>query len=270
MIRFMSTSLPFRVTPRSSSYWRVTFDSPPINLVTFELFAALGDLLDRMEADDDLKVVVFDSADPDFFLAHFDMLPRSEPYTGPTWLEVAGRMARSRVISIASIRGRARGVGNEFALACDMRFAARENVVLGQPEVGVGVTPGGGAPERLPLLVGRGRALEIIAGADDFDAETAERYGWINRALPDAELDAYVDRLATRIASFDRRPLAEVKTLINRSTLPSEADLTAGQDTFRTSLTWPEAHDRIGRLLQRGLQQRGDVEYDLGDHVAGL
>ncbi|MGI5397422.1 enoyl-CoA hydratase/isomerase family protein [Streptomyces sp. CA-251251] len=253
---------------RSASYWRVTFDSPPINLVTFETFAALGDLVDQVEADDDLKVVVFDSADPDFFLAHFDLLPPDQPYTGPTWLDVAARMTRSRVITIASVRGRARGVGNEFLLACDMRFASKEKAVLGQPEVGAGITPGGGAPERLPLLVGRGRALEVIAGADDFDAETAERYGWINRALPDAELDAFVDRIATRIASFGRRPLAEVKTLINRSTLPSEADLTAGQDTFRASLAWPEAHARISWLLQRGMQQRGDMEYRLGDHIA--
>ncbi|ANJ12061.1 MULTISPECIES: enoyl-CoA hydratase/isomerase family protein [Streptomyces] len=264
----MTDISPFRVVQRSASYWRVTFDSPPINLVTFETFAALGDLLDRMDADDDLKVVVFDSADPDFFLAHFDLVPPEQPYTGPTWLDVAARMARSRVITIASVRGRARGVGNEFLLACDMRFASRERAVLGQPEVGAGITPGGGAPERLPLLVGRGRALEIIAGADDFDAETAERYGWINRALPDAELDAHVDRIATRIASFDRRPLAEVKALVNRSTLPSESDLKAGQDTFRASLAWPEAHARISQLLQRGMQQRNDVEYRLGDHIA--
>ncbi|MEU6571766.1 enoyl-CoA hydratase/isomerase family protein [Streptomyces parvulus] len=264
----MTDISPFRVVQRSASYWRVTFDSPPINLVTFETFAALGDLVDRMDADDDLKVVVFDSADPDFFLAHFDLVPPEQPYTGPTWLDVAARMARSRVITIASVRGRARGVGNEFLLACDMRFASRERAVLGQPEVGAGITPGGGAPERLPLLVGRGRALEIIAGADDFDAETAERYGWINRALPDAELDAHVDRIATRIASFDRRPLAEVKALVNRSTLPSESDLKAGQDTFRASLAWPEAHARISQLLQRGMQQRNDVEYRLGDHIA--
>ncbi|GGX81748.1 enoyl-CoA hydratase/isomerase family protein [Streptomyces fructofermentans] len=263
----MAISAPFRLTERSSSYWRVTFENPPINLVTFEVFAALGELVDRMDAAEDLKVVVFDSADPDFFLAHFDIVPPKEPYTGPAWLDVAARMARSSVISIASIRGRARGVGNEFALACDMRFASREKAVLGQPEVGVGITPGGGAPERLPLLVGRGRALEVIAGADDFDADTAERYGWINRALPDDELDAYVDRVATRIASFDRRPLAEVKALINRSTLPTEADLTAGQDTFRASLTWPEARERIGRLLQRGMQQRSDLEYHLGEQI---
>ncbi|MEW1681896.1 enoyl-CoA hydratase/isomerase family protein [Streptomyces sp. NPDC093594] len=264
----MTDTPPFTVVQRSASYWRVTFDSPPLNLVTFETFAALGDLVDRMNADDDLKVVVFDSADPDFFLAHFDLVPPKQPYTGPTWLDVASRMARSHVITIAAVRGRARGVGNEFLLACDMRFASKEKAVLGQPEVGAGITPGGGATERLPLLVGRGRALEIIAGADDFDAETAERYGWINRALPDAELDAHVDRLATRIASFDHWPLAEVKALINRSTLPSEADLTTGQDTFRASLARPEAHARISRLLERGMQQRGDVEYRLGEHIA--
>ncbi|MFC8779309.1 enoyl-CoA hydratase/isomerase family protein [Streptomyces nigra] len=264
----MNTSPPFRVVQRSAAYWRVTFDSPPINLVTFDTFAALGELVDQMEADDDVKVVVFDSADPDFFLAHFDLVPPKQPYTGPTWLDVAARMTRSRVLTIASVRGRARGVGNEFLLACDMRFASKEKAILGQPEVGAGITPGGGGTERLPRLVGRARALEIITGADDYDAETAERYGWINRALPDAELDAYVERLATRIASFDRQPLAEVKALINRSTLPTEDDLTAGQDTFRTSLTWPEAQERIRLLLQRGMQQRGDLEYRLGELIA--
>ncbi|XHM65564.1 enoyl-CoA hydratase/isomerase family protein [Streptomyces nigra] len=253
---------------RSAAYWRVTFDSPPINLVTFDTFAALGELVDQMEADDDVKVVAFDSADPDFFLAHFDLVPPKQPYSGPTWLDVAARMTRSRVLTIASVRGRARGVGNEFLLACDMRFASKEKAILGQPEVGAGITPGGGGTERLPRLVGRARALEIIAGADDYDAETAERYGWINRALPDAELDAYVERLATRIASFDRQPLAEVKALINRSTLPKEDDLRAGQDTFRTSLTWPEAQGRIRLLLQRGMQQRGDLEYRLGELIA--
>ncbi|MEU3410302.1 enoyl-CoA hydratase/isomerase family protein [Streptomyces sp. NPDC006658] len=253
---------------RSPAYWRVTFDSPPINLVTYEVFAALGDLVDRMETDEDLKVVVFDSADPDYFLAHFDLIPPKAPYTGPSWLDTASRLARSHVVSIASIRGRARGVGSEFTLACDMRFASKENAVLGQPEVGVGVTPGGGATERLPLLVGRGRALEIITSADDFDAETAERYGWINRALPDAELDAHVDRVATRIASFDRRALAESKALVNRSTLPSDTDLMAGQDTFRAALAWPETPERVRRLLERGLQQRGEVEYRLGERIA--
>ncbi|MBQ0997650.1 enoyl-CoA hydratase/isomerase family protein [Streptomyces sp. RK62] len=264
----MNTSPPFRVVQRSAAYWRVTFDSPPINLVTFDTFAALGELVDQMEADDDVKVVAFDSADPDFFLAHFDLVPPKQPYSGPTWLDVAARMTRSRVLTIASVRGRARGVGNEFLLACDMRFASKEKAILGQPEVGAGITPGGGGTERLPRLVGRARALEIIAGADDYDAETAERYGWINRALPDAELDAYVERLATRIASFDRQPLAEVKALINRSTLPKEDDLRAGQDTFRTSLTWPEAQGRIRLLLQRGMQQRGDLEYRLGELIA--
>ncbi|MFD7389477.1 enoyl-CoA hydratase/isomerase family protein [Streptomyces sp. NPDC059852] len=266
----MDASSPFRAVRRSASYWRVTFDAPPVNLVTFDTFAALGELVDRMDADEDVKVVVFDSADPDFFLAHFDLVPPKEPYAGPTWLDVATRMARSRVLTIASIRGRARGVGNVFLLACDMRFASKEKAVLGQPEVGAGITPGGGATERLPRLVGRARALEIITTGDDFDAETAERYGWINRALPDAELDAHVERVATRIASFDRRPLAEVKALINRSTLPSEDDLTAGQDTFRASLTWPEAQERIRQLLQRGMQQRGDLEYRLGEHIADM
>jgi len=121
------------------------------------------------------------------------------------------RLTKSPVVSIAKIRGCVRGVSSEFVLACDMRFASRENTRLGQPEVGVGVHPGGGGTERLPPLVGRGRALEIVLGANDFDGDTAERYGYVNRALPDEELDGFVDALACRIASFDRRSIAAAK-----------------------------------------------------------
>jgi len=164
------------------------------------------------------------------------------------------------VVSIAKIRGCVRGACSEFVLACDMRFASRENTRLGQPEVGVGLHPGGGGTERLPHLVGRGRALEIILGANDFDGDTAERYGYVNRALPDTELDVFVDTLARRIASFDRRALSAAKTLVNNVSLPSADRLLDGLASFQTALMWTEAQQRVGALLKLGLQQDADFE----------
>src|SRR5207237_9120281 len=170
------------------------------------------------------------------------------------------RLTKSPVVSIAKIRGCVRGVSSEFVLACDMRFASRENTRLGQPEVGVGLHPGGGGTERLPDLVGRGRALEIVLGANDFDGDTAERYGYVNRALPDAELDGFVDALARRIASFDRRALAAAKNLVNHVSLPSADRLLAAITSFETALTWSETQQRIQALLKLGLQREADFE----------
>ncbi len=178
----------------------------------------------------------------------------------PILMETFVRLTKSPVVSIAKIRGCVRGVSSEFVLACDMRFASRENTRLGQPEVGVGVQPGGGGTERLPQLVCRGRALEIILGANDFDGITAERYGYVNRALPDAELDGFVDALARRIASFDRRAIAAAKNLVNQVSLPSADRLLDTLNSFQTSLTWSEAQQRIQALLERGLQRDGDFE----------
>src|SRR6201998_4642710 len=178
---------PLRVIEESPAYWRVVFDYPPFNVVDATLYQALQDLLARMDASSSLRVVVFESANPEFFLSHFDRTGKTGNITtavGPSGLPILTdtfvRITRSPVASIAKIRGCVRGVSSEFALACDIRFAPRENTPLGQPEVGVGVHPGGGATERLPPLVGRGRALEIILGADDFDGETAERDGYVN------------------------------------------------------------------------------------------
>src|SRR4029077_8402288 len=175
-------------------------------------------------------------------------------------LDTFVRLTKSPVVSIAKIRGCVRGVSSEFVLACDMRFASRESTRLGQPEVGVGVHPGGGGAERLPHLVGRGRALEIILGGNDFDGDTAERYGYVNRALPDAELDGFVDVLARRIASFDRRAIAAAKNLVNQVSLPSADQLLDAITSFETALTWPEAQQRIQNVLQRGLQRDSDFE----------
>jgi enoyl-CoA hydratase/carnithine racemase len=172
----------------------------------------------------------------------------SHPSGLPILMDTFVRLTKSPVVSIAKVRGCVRGVSSEVVLACDMRFASRENTLLGQPEVGMGVNPGGGATERLPLLVGRGRALEIVLGANDFDGDAAERYGYVNRALPDAELDGFVDVLARRIASFDRRPLATAKNLINQVSLPSADRLLDALNAFQTALTWPETQQRIQAL----------------------
>jgi enoyl-CoA hydratase/carnithine racemase len=256
-----------RVIEETPAYWRVVFENPPFNMVDVTIFEGLQDLLARMDASPSLRVVVFESANPDFYLAHFDLTGKTGNITtavGPSGLPILMdtfvRLTKSSVVSIAKIRGCVRGASSEFVLACDMRFASRENTRLGQPEVGVGVNPGGGATERLPLLVGRGRALEIVLGSNDFDGDTAERYGYVNRALPDAELDGFVDALARRIASFDRRPIAAAKNLINQVSLPSADRLLDALNAFQTALTWPETQQRVQALLKRGLQRDGDFE----------
>jgi enoyl-CoA hydratase/carnithine racemase len=256
-----------RVIEETSAYWRVLFENPPFNIVDETIFEGLQDLLARMDTSPSLRVVVFESTNPEFYLAHFDLTGKTGNITtavGPSGLPILMdtfvRLTKSPVVSIAKIRGCVRGVSSEFVLACDMRFASRENTLLGQPEVGVGVNPGGGGTERLPLLVGRGRALEIVLGANDFDGDTAERYGYVNRALPDAELDGFVDVLARRISSFDRRPIAAAKNLINQVSLPYADRLLDAFNAFQIALTWPETQQRIQALLRRGLQREGDFE----------
>src|SRR3982074_3593274 len=237
-----------RIVEKTPAYWRVVFDYPPFNIVDATIFEGLQHLLARMDASPNLRVVVFESANPDFYLAHFDLTGKTGNITtavGPSGLPILMdtfvRLTKSPVVSIAKIRGCVRGASSEFVLACDMRFASLENTRLGQPEVGVGVHPGGGGAERLPHLVGRGRALEIVLGADDFDGDTAERYGYVNRALPDTELDAFVDALARRIASFDRRAVSAAKNLVNQVSVPSADRLPDALQSFHTALTWPEA-----------------------------
>jgi enoyl-CoA hydratase/carnithine racemase len=258
---------PVGVIEQSPAYWRVLFDYPPFNILDATIFEGLQGLLARMDSSPNLRVVVFESANPEFYLAHFDLTGKTGNITsavGPSGLPILidtfVRLTKSSVVSIAKIRGCVRGASSEFVLACDMRFASRENTRLGQPEVGVGVHPGGGGAERLPLLVGRGRALEIVLGANDFDGDTAERYGYVNRALPDTELDSFVDALARRIASFDLRAIAAAKNLVNQVSLPSADQLLDALASFQTALTWPEAQRRIEALLKRGLQREADFE----------
>lgn len=264
----------FRVEHHTSTFWRVTFDHPPINLIDADTVSELAALISQMETDADLRVVVFDSADRDFFLAHYDVLATSKTQPGtstPTklhpWLDVLVRLSRCPVVSIAAIRGRARGAGSEFALACDIRFASREQASLAQFEAGVGAVPGGGPMARLSRLVGRGRALEILLSADDFPGDLAERYGYVNRALPDSELDAFVDAFAQRLATFDKRALAEIKGFVDIATLPPNEELAAGMNAFFAAIGRPETQAQVERLLQEGLQRRTDTELNLGHHV---
>src|SRR5882724_5902547 len=243
------SSSHLRIIEETPAYWRAVFDNPPLSIMGARMFEGLQDLLARMDASSSVRVVVFESSNPEFYLAHFDLndiagslglMQTAGPSGLPILMDAFVRLTRSPIVSIAKIRGRARGVGSEFVLACDMRFASREKAVLAQVEVGSGVHPGGGGTERLPPLVGRGRALEIILGANDFDGATAERYGYVNRTLPDAELDGFVDELARRIASFDRRPIAAAKNLVNQVSLPSADRLLDALTSFETALTWPE------------------------------
>jgi enoyl-CoA hydratase/carnithine racemase len=168
--------------------WTITFSNPPINMFVPTTIDELAALMTDIEADPSVKVVVFESAHPDFFVAHLDVSKAVErPEVLGLWRDFVLRLSSAPVVSVAKIRGRTRGIGNEFVLACDMRFASRQSAIFGQPEIGVGLVPGGGALEWLPRLVGRSRALEIVLSADDFDVEVAERYGWVNRTLDDAD-----------------------------------------------------------------------------------
>jgi enoyl-CoA hydratase/carnithine racemase len=270
------SAAPIRVIEETPAYWRAVFDYPPFNILDATIFEGLQDLLVRMHASEQLRVVVFESAIPDFYLAHFDLTGKTGNITTavglsglPVLMDTFVRLTKSPVVSIAKIRGCVRGGSSEFVLACDMRFASRENTRLGQPEVGVGVHPGGGGTERLPHLVGRGRALEIILGANDFDGNTAERYGYVNRALPDSELDGFVDALARRIASFGRA-IAAAKTLINRVSLPAADHLLDAITSFETALTWPETQRRVQAVLKLGLQQDADYEKRWTDELGTL
>jgi len=266
------------LTRRSPTYWRVTFDLPPLNIFGPAAIPQLDEIVTALETDEEVRVVVFDSAVDGFFLTHYDFTAKLEDTTrippGPTGLQalpdMLARVSRAPVVSIAAIRGRATGVGSELALASDMRFASREKAVLSQWEVGAGLVPGGGPMARLPRLIGRGRALEVLLGADDIDGELAERYGYVNRALPDAELDAFVDALATRIASFDKQAIAETKRLVDVNSLPPNAEIVPEWEAFLAALGRPAGQERIRMLFERGFHEPGDVETRLGYHVGKL
>lgn len=263
---------------RSPHYWRVTLNHPPLNVFGPESIPQLNEIITALETDRHVKVVVFDSAVEGFFLTHYDFLARIEDTTslppGPTGLQplpdMLVRLSRAPVVSIASIRGRATGVGSELALACDMRFASREKAILSHFEVGAGVVPGGGPMARLPRLIGRGRALEVLLGADDIPGDLAELYGYVNRSLPDSDLDAFVEALATRIASFDKLAISETKHFADVASLPPDFEIAPEWDVCLASIMRPAAQERIRKLMELGFHQPGDVENRLGYYVGKL
>jgi enoyl-CoA hydratase/carnithine racemase len=268
-----------RVAPAGPGVLSVVIDAPPMNLIGPELVRDLVGLFGVLESGRDIQVVVLESADPEYFVPHVDLTKVAE-YTaeaaraggvgdaslGMLW----HKLSELPVVTIAKLRGRARGAGSELALACDMRFAARENAILGQIEAGTGALPGAGAMQHLARLLGRGRAMEAILGADDFDAETAERYGWVNRALPDADLDAFVARLARRIASFPADGVLTAKQVLNAVTMPAADAIRADAVRFRQLVAADAAQARTAALFAQGLQTRGPLELDLGDRLGSL
>jgi enoyl-CoA hydratase/carnithine racemase len=267
-----------RLEQRLPSYWRVTFDLPPLNIFGPKDLSPFDEIISKIETDEQVKVVVFASAVEGFFLTHWDFLAKPDEETamspGPTGLQplpnMLARLSRAPVVSIASIRGRATGVGSELALACDMRFASREQAILSQWEVGAGLVPGGGPMARLPRLIGRGRALEVLLGADDIPGDLAERYGYVNRAFPDTELDGFVEALSIRIASFDKQAIAETKRLVNVASLPPDAEIVPEWDAFVASVGRPASQTRFKALMERGFHRAGDVENRLGYHVGQI
>jgi enoyl-CoA hydratase/carnithine racemase len=267
-----------RLTRVSPEYWRVTFHNPPFNIYGPNTMPQLNKVVTAIESDPKVKVVVFDSDVPDFFLTHYDFVPPLTDTTGlppgPTGLpqlpDMLVRLSKAPVVSISSIRGRATGVGSELALASDMRFASREKAMLSQFEIGAGFAPGGGPMARLPRLMGRGRALEVLMTGSYLNGELAERYGYVNRALPDAELDAFVDAMARRIAGFDKQTIADIKRLVDDNSLPTNAQLGAEWEAFLASVQRPAAQQRIGKLMELGLQTNRDLEKRLDDYTGRL
>jgi enoyl-CoA hydratase/carnithine racemase len=265
-----------RLVRWSPTYWRITFDNPPLNVMGPEFVLEFREIMTAIESDELVRVVVFDSAVEGYFLNHSDFNAKLEDLTsipqGPTgleaWPDILVRLTHAPVVTIAKIRGRATGNGSELALASDMSFASREKAILSQWEVGVGLVAGGGPMARLPRLMGRGRALEVLLGSEDIRGDLAEAYGYVNRSLPDAELDGFVEALATRIASFDKWAIAKTKRLVNANSLPPDVEVAAGWDACMASIVRPAAQERIKALFEQGFHKPGDAENHLGSYLA--
>lgn len=247
----------------------VEISAPPMNLLGPALVRDLVTLVRDAEADDGIRVLVFSSADPDYFISHVDVTQVREyreeaaKLTGEPSIGLLFRhLSASRLVTIAQITGRARGAGSEFALACDMRYAARESTLFSQMEAAFGLIPGGGAVQHLTRLMGRGRALEVMLGASDYDADIAERYGWINRALPAAALGDFVASLARRIAEFPAAGLAIVKARVNAIALASADDFRRDSDLFGEQVRTLPAQRRMEAAMARGFQTR-EAELEL-------
>lgn len=265
------------LTVESPTFWRVTFNNPPINVIGLEMMNDLKLLLTELESNDTVNVVLFDSADPDFFIAHYDVevdndeaeaLPSPTGYTA--WVDITVRMSKLDAVTIAAIRGITRGAGSELALAMDMRFASLEKTRLAQVEIALSAVTGGGAGGRLPSLVGRGRTMEILLGGDDFDGALAERYGYVNRALADVEFEPFVTGLARRISGWDHSAIVQVKDFVNEYTRLPDAEFPRHSDAYWAAVSQPHVGARVGRLLEAGMQQRGPLEYELGRDIAAI
>jgi enoyl-CoA hydratase/carnithine racemase len=248
----------------------VTIDNPPINLLDLPLMMELDRAGIEMEADENVRVAVFDSANPDFFIAHVDVdvilqLPTDVPPKADSlgfFHSMVDRFRTMPKVTIARIEGRARGGGSEFAMSLDMRFAALGRALLSQPEVALGIIPGGGGTQRLPRAMGRSRALEVMLGCGDFPADLAERYGYVNRALPPDEIGPFVERLAYRIATFPAQAIALTKASVDSAELPTVEGLLEEAHYFNQSLATSEAQRRMRRFLELEGQTR-QVELDL-------
>lgn len=262
----------------SANYWRVIMDNPPLNLMGPEFVLQFREIMGAIESDEHLKVVVFESAVDGFFLNHSDFNVELEELTrisqGPTgleaWPDILVRLQRVPVVSIALIRGRATGNGSELTLACDMSFASRERTRLSQWEVGVGMVAGGGPMARLPRLIGRNRAMEVLMGSDDIGGDLAQAYGYVNRSLPDAELDGFVEALAKRIASFDKWAISNTKRLVNAASPTPEVEMAAGWDACMASVARPTTQARLKAFRELGFHKPGDAEDRLGLYLERL
>jgi enoyl-CoA hydratase/carnithine racemase len=264
----MPDNSQFNIDRTYPGRWMITFSNPPINMFVPSTIVELGALMTNLDADPSVNVVVFQSANPDFFVAHLDVAKAAQrPEVLGLWRDFVLRLSSTPVVSIAKVRGRTRGIGNEFVLACDMRFASRQSALFGNPEVGVGLVPGGGALEWLPRLVGRSRALEIVLSGDDFDADIAERYGWVNRTLDDNDLDSFVDALARRLASFEREVLGAAKAQVNRFGMPTAAELQSSNDMIFPMLAWPGTQARRAKIRNVGYGVPGDFELNFGSYL---
>jgi enoyl-CoA hydratase/carnithine racemase len=267
-----------RLTRSSNAYWRLAFDNPPLNVMGAQFVRELRAIITAVEADEEVKALVIESAVEGFFLNHSDFLSDLKDLTslpqGPTgleaWPDILVRITRLPVVSIALIRGRATGNGSEIALACDMSFASREKARLSQWEVGVGLVSGGGPMARLPRQMGRQRALEVLLGSHDIGGDLAEAHGYVNRSLPDDELDAFVETLATRVASFDKWAIANTKRLVNAASLPPDVEMAAGWDACMASIGRPAAQGKLKALFERGFHRPGDAEDRLGFYLGQL
>jgi enoyl-CoA hydratase/carnithine racemase len=271
-VKSTANSAQVTLTRKTPSCSRVSFNSPPLNLMGPEFVRQFSAIMTELEEDDRVKVVIFESAVQGVFLNHSDFFTKIEDLTnlpqGPTgleaWPDILVRLTRAPFVSIALIRGLATGNGSEITLACDMAFASRELALFSQWEVGVGMVAGGGPMARLPRLIGRGRALEVLLGSQDIPADLAEQYGYVNRSFPDAELDGFVEALATRIAGFDKWAIANTKRLVNAASLPADVEIAEGWDACIKSIGRPDTQRRIKTLIDRGFQKPGDVETRLG------